>query len=171
MRIRSIKPSYWTDVELQTGLTADEREFYIGLWMLADDAGWLTWNPVTIGAELYPFRQRSRREAQIIRWAQRLATADPEHPHLIIYDCGHAQVPKIARHQHPGRPVYTVQTAHRNCAQLNAVERSESQPRRVEERRVEEGRGEESKGGDRRGIFTPMRAALLEAGVDPKLVQ
>ena len=39
MRIRQIKPSWWLDKDLQTRLSADAREFYIGLWMLADDAG------------------------------------------------------------------------------------------------------------------------------------
>ena len=39
MRIRQIKPGWWLDKELRRGLSADAREFFIGLWMLADDDG------------------------------------------------------------------------------------------------------------------------------------
>ena len=61
-RIRQIKPSWFLDKDLRRGTTADAREFYIGLWMLADDAGYLEWDPERIGAELYPFDPIAKRE-------------------------------------------------------------------------------------------------------------
>lgn len=118
MRIRSIKPAYWSDHGLHTRLTAAEREFYIGLWQQADDAGWFVWDIHRIGAELYPFRTVRGREAFITATAAKLATLDADAPHLIIHEpCGHAQVPKMPGHQHlSGKPIYTVHLAHLACS-------------------------------------------------------
>lgn len=120
MRIRQIKPSYWSDSALQLHLDAATREFYVGLWMLADDAGWLDWDVPAIGKELYGFQPVHRREKAIERMAEALAALDARHPHLIILDCGHAQVPKIVAHQRfGGRPVYSVRDVHaRDCSRL-----------------------------------------------------
>ena len=38
MRGRYLMREYWSDSDLFLRLSADEREFYIGLWMLADPA-------------------------------------------------------------------------------------------------------------------------------------
>jgi hypothetical protein len=56
VRVRLIRPAYWTDTDLHTRLTADQREFYVGLWMLADDDGYVSWDVDRVGAELYPYR-------------------------------------------------------------------------------------------------------------------
>lgn len=98
-RIRQIKPSWFLDKELRRGATADNREFYIGLWMLADDAGWLVWDVERIGAELYPYEPVARREKRVEAWATVLETLDPDDPHLVVYTCGHAVVPKMPGHQ------------------------------------------------------------------------
>lgn len=128
MRIRQIKPSWWLDRDLRTHLSADAREFYIGLWMVADDGGWLDWDVTRIAAELYPYGTNGaglfdadpfvKREQDVAAWSALLAGLCPARPHLVIYPCGHAQVPKIADHQRfGGRPVYTVGRAHaRDCA-------------------------------------------------------
>ena len=52
MRIRQVKPAFWTDARI-AALPAPARLFYIGLWMVADDAGWLRWDPSQIANELY----------------------------------------------------------------------------------------------------------------------
>ena len=139
MRIRQIKPSWWLDKDLRTRLDADAREFYIGLWMLADDAGWLKWDVTTIAAELYPFGVNggglfgadpfAERERAVADWAAALMALDAKAPHLVIHDCGHARVPKIVDHQRfGGRPVYTVRDAHaRGCARP----RADARPGRV----------------------------------------
>ena len=99
MRIRQIKPSWFTDKALQTGLRSEAREFYIGLWMLADDDGWFEWDPDAIGVALYVFLSLGRRDVLISRHSACLIGLTPESPHLVIHDCGHAQVPKMAQHQ------------------------------------------------------------------------
>lgn len=98
-RIRQIKPSWFLDKELRRGTTADAREFYIGLWMLADDEGWLSWDVERVAAELYPYEGFARRERNVVKWAEQLMTLNPTAPHLAIYTCGHAWVPKMKVHQ------------------------------------------------------------------------
>ena len=98
-RIRQIKPSWFLDKELRRGTTAEAREFYVGLWMLADDEGWLNWDVERIAAELYPYDGLTRRERNVVKWAVQLMTLCPDKPHLVVYDCGHAWVPNMKQHQ------------------------------------------------------------------------
>lgn len=101
-RIRQIKPAWFLDKQLRRGTSADAREFYIGLWMLADDDGWLSWDEERIAAELYPYDPERRRERNVAKWSDQLEHLDPARPHLVVYDCGHASVPKMAGHQRIG---------------------------------------------------------------------
>lgn len=113
MRIRQIKPSWFLDKELRRGTTADAREFYIGLWMLADDAGYLIWDEERVAAELYPFDQIARRERNVAKWSDVLERLSPDAPHLVVWDCGHACVPKMPGHQRiAGTRTDTVQRVH-----------------------------------------------------------
>lgn len=113
-RIRQIKPSWFLDKQLRRGTTADAREFYIGLWMLADDAGYLVWDEERIAAELYPYDNVGPRERNVARWAAVLETLDPEHPHLVVWTCGHARVPKMQGHQRiAGKQTFAVGERHR----------------------------------------------------------
>lgn len=61
MRGRYIQREWFSDTELQTKLSADVREFYFGLAMLADDEGWLPRDVVGIGASIYRFRGTDER--------------------------------------------------------------------------------------------------------------
>lgn len=118
LRIRQIKGDWWLDKELQMRLTADQREFYVGLWQVADDAGYMEWDPVRIGAALYPFRTPARRERQIEEWSEVLRNLSPESPHLVVLPCGHARVPKMPGHQRLGtesKQVKTVLRRHQEC--------------------------------------------------------
>lgn len=94
MRIRQIRPEFWTD-SVMASLPPAVRLFYIGLWNVADDAGWLTWSPSQIGAVLFPFETRKRRERDIDRWGSELQDAG----RLRYHDCGCAEIPTLARHQ------------------------------------------------------------------------
>lgn len=112
-RIRQIKPSWFLDKDLRRGTTADAREFYIGLWMVADDAGYLVWDVVRLGAELYPFDPITRRERNVEKWAAVLEHLDPSDPHLIVWTCGHARVPKMPAHQRiAGKQSFAVAVVH-----------------------------------------------------------
>lgn len=113
MRIRQIKPSWFLDKELRRGVTADAREFYIGLWMVADDAGWIVWDVERIAAELYPYGSEKRREQNVAKWADALERLDPDEPHLVVWTCGHARVPKMPGHQRiAGKQAFTVARVH-----------------------------------------------------------
>ena len=59
MRIRQVKPSFFKD-PLMAELTPPVRLFYVGLWMLADDAGWFRWDVAEVGNELYGYEPRGR---------------------------------------------------------------------------------------------------------------
>lgn len=122
-RIRQIKPSWWLDKELHTRLTADVREFYIGLWQLADDAGWFEWDAVRIGAELYPYSGTAKRERNVATWTIALEKLQPEAPHLVRYTCGHAVVPKMPDHQRiAGKQTFTNRDKHRECRGVSRCE-------------------------------------------------
>lgn len=103
MRIRQIKPEWWRDKALMTGVRADTREFYIGLWMTADDAGWFEWDATAIGAEVYPFLPVTRREREVERHGSLLESLEPIAPHLVRHPCGHAEVRKMPQHQRISR--------------------------------------------------------------------
>jgi hypothetical protein len=63
MRGRYIMREYWGDSDLFLRLTPQEREVYVGLWMLADDAGWMPRDVPAIAAALYRYEDRAPREA------------------------------------------------------------------------------------------------------------
>lgn len=94
MRIRQVRPEFWTDERL-AGLPDPVRLFYIGLWGVADDAGWMRWEPLRIGALLYPYRSPRRRDRDIAAWSERLVETE----RLVIHDCGCAEVPTLSKHQ------------------------------------------------------------------------
>lgn len=103
------------------------RLFYIGLWNVADDGGWLDWTPAKIGALLYPYRSVSTRLRQIETWAVELARAG----RLVVYDCGCAQVPTLPKHQRiSGVQSFTVKDRHdreHSAARPTHVPRSDKQ--------------------------------------------
>ena len=65
MRGRYLMREYWSDSDLFLRLSAEDRELYIGLWMLADDAGWMPWDVAAIAAAVYHYEDRAPREAKV----------------------------------------------------------------------------------------------------------
>ncbi len=115
MRIRQVKPAFWTD-EVTARLIDPEDSglFYIGLWMQADDAGYLRWRPSEIAAELYPYRPVEERELAVLRHKIRLE----ELGRLRVFKCGHGVIPNLPDHQRlagPTHRVYTVRDEHARC--------------------------------------------------------
>jgi hypothetical protein len=134
-----IRPGYWTDADLHTRLSAEVREFYIGLWMEADDAGFVDWDPIRVGADLYPYRGLAWRSKNIPRWVEALG------PHVRILDCGkHLVVPNLEKHQSPPRPSYPNKRAHEKCG----LQRVAHDPKcaQVGPSAGREGKGREGKG-------------------------
>ena len=127
MRIRSIKPGFWTDPTMAR-LTIGARLFYIGLWMVADDAGFFEWQPEQIGAEMFPYDPATRREKNIEKWAQELTDTK----RLTIAGCGHAVIPTFKEHQHLAGSTRRVEThwkhhQARECPRLPADIRGKPQ--------------------------------------------
>ena len=94
MRIRQIKPAFWTD-KVMAGLPKSARLTYIGLWMLSDDAGWIEWDIDTAGAELFPYESVKRRLRELTADLEALMAAG----RVIRHDCGCLQVPHLEEHQ------------------------------------------------------------------------
>ena len=76
MRGRYLMREYWSDSDLFLRLDAAGRELYIGLWMLADDAGWMPRDVPAIAAALYRYEDRAPREAALKAGLDRLRELD-----------------------------------------------------------------------------------------------
>ena len=146
MRIRQIKPSYWDDTRLHhtPGITAEVREFYIGTWQLADDIGWFAWDVSAIAKQLYGWQSVKRREHNVQEWGIRLASIG----RLLIYECGHAYVPTLTKHQRiGGTKAEGSYREHQNClspqssADLRKVPQGSDTVSNVTERKGKESNG------------------------------
>jgi hypothetical protein len=74
VRIRQVRPEFFTD-PITARLPAEVRLFYIGLWCVADDAGYLEWNVDQLGALLYPYQSIRVRTRTVERAGECLVTA------------------------------------------------------------------------------------------------
>lgn len=113
MRIRQVKPAFWTDARI-AALPAPARLFYIGLWMVADDAGWLRWDASQIANELYGYESRKRREKEVETHLALLVTAE----RVVVHPCGHVEIPRLTTHQHlsiGSKQVRTIAREHDLC--------------------------------------------------------
>ena len=112
MRIRQVKPAFWTDSTLAR-VSYPARLFYIGLWNIADDAGWLQWELSGIGALLYAYETPKRRERLLVDWSDELVRQG----RLVIHECGCASVPTLPKHQRiQGVQSFTVTLDHQAAA-------------------------------------------------------
>lgn len=108
MRIRQVKPSFWTDPTIAT-ISYQARLFYIGLWCVADDAGYIDWKPQEIGALLFPYEGAKVRVKHIAAWTRELEDAG----RLIVKDCGCAVIPTLSSHQRiAGKQAFTNRDRH-----------------------------------------------------------
>jgi hypothetical protein len=130
VRIRQVKPAFWTDSRLAL-LPAATRLFYIGLWNIADDTGWLRWEVPTIGAELYGYEPRMARERRVAAMGDALEQAG----RITRYPCGHALIPTLTEHQRMSaatKRVKTVEKEHERCsADARGSQRTSAAPRPV----------------------------------------
>jgi hypothetical protein len=118
VRIRQVKPSFWGDSRLAT-MPERTRLFYIGLWMLADDGGWLRWDPVEAGRDLYGYEPRRSREKRVEAMFGELADAG----RVVLYPCGHAHVPRLGEHQRLSGATKQVRSVEREHSLCPAVSR------------------------------------------------
>src|SRR5512147_1677991 len=118
MRIRQVKPAFWSDSVI-AALPAPARLFYIGLWMEADDAGWLRWDCSQIANELYGYESRKRRERDVEAFLALLVEAE----RVVVHPCGHVEIPTLTLHQHlsvTSKQVRTILREHEGCTRLPA---------------------------------------------------
>lgn len=145
-----MKPEFFRDREM-AALTADQREFYIGLWLEADDSGWLRWDVVQIGADLYPFRGATTRERQCAKWGDMLDGMGK----IQRWACGHAWLPTFTRHQHFGgqtKQVHTFKNEHARCAPPLPAGTREDPPLPASKGTVGERKGTGGVGGENQEI-------------------
>ena len=105
MRIRQVKPAFWSDATVAE-LSERTRLFYIGLWMIADDAGWLRWNAVEVARDLYGYEPRTKREKRVEAMFGELVDAK----RVVLHGCGHAVIPTMPGHQRLAGATKQVQT-------------------------------------------------------------
>jgi len=104
-----VRPEFFSD-PVVAKLSPDVRLTYIGLWCIADDAGWLIWDAQHIAALLYPYesvRVRTRRVEKA--GAQLLDTQ-----RVTFHPCGCALIPRLEDHQKiGGNKSFTIRDRHR----------------------------------------------------------
>jgi hypothetical protein len=110
MRGRYLMREYWGDSALFTKLTADERELYQGLWMLADDSGWMPRDITGIAAALYRFEDGNLRESRVRAGIDRLRRLGKVESHR----CGCLFMPAVARYPRSGRKSAVWEANHQN---------------------------------------------------------
>jgi len=118
MRGRYLMREYWSDSDLFVKLTPGEREMYVGLWMLADDDGWLPRDVVAIAAALYRYEDRVPREAYVRLGLTKLARLGK----VESLRCGCIRVPVVQRFPRAGKRSYEHRDAHK--AHSNRIKRN-----------------------------------------------
>lgn len=106
MRIRQIKPSFWSDSKI-ADLSVPTRLFFIGTWGLADDAGFITLDIREVAKELYGFDPVKKREANVERMLAELLEAG----RIVDHGCGHVEVVHLGEHQHLAGATKQVRTS------------------------------------------------------------
>lgn len=137
-----MRPEFWQDEDIAAwpeGL----RLFYIGLWGIADDAGFFDYNVARIAGDLYRYDEREPRETVV---AERLKVLTKS-KHVVRHKCGHAEIPALPRHQRVGgNPTYTIRDRHKGCdVRIHQV--TANSPRNV--------KGREGNGREREVISSP----------------
>lgn len=122
MRIRQVKPAFWTDSVIAE-LSAPCRLFYIGLWGLADDAGYFRTDVPQIGVELYGYEARGKRERNVESFLASLGAAG----RIERFDCEHGRIPTFKDHQRLAgetHQVVTIKREHEGCSRIPADTRA-----------------------------------------------
>lgn len=90
-----MRPEFWTDSTVAT-MPDSARLLYIGLWCVADDAGYLDWDMESIGMTLLGYRSPAIRRRVIEASAKTLVDAR----RVILLDCGkHAHIPTLPQYR------------------------------------------------------------------------
>lgn len=105
-----MRPEFFSDGRVAR-LPVEARLTYVGLWCIADDAGWLAWDVADLGAQLYPYESVRVRERRLTV----TGTALVEAGRMVMYPCGCAHIPTLAVHQKiGGNKSFTALDRHKN---------------------------------------------------------
>lgn len=112
MRTRAIRPGFWEDDKMAK-LPISARLTYVGLWCLADDAGYFVLRVPEIGAALFRYEPTRAREKRVQEAIAHLI----ELGRVKIESCGiHAVIPKLPEYRYnAGVLIFTVQKRHEKC--------------------------------------------------------
>lgn len=141
MRIRQVKPEFWSDSDMAE-LPPPARLTYIGLWNIADDAGWFVADLSHIAHELYGYDGRAQRERTVAEHLYRLQ----EIGRVIVELCGHAVIPTLPDHQRQNAATRRVETVKKEHAQCITAAIRGAQRNAAESRSVTVGNGKERYG-------------------------
>lgn len=100
---------YWSDSDLFLRLDSRERETYIGLWMLADDEGWLPRDVPAIAAALYRYEDRAFREGFVRKGLDRLTRLGK----VVSHRCC-LELPAVAKYPRAGKKTAEHRSEHLN---------------------------------------------------------
>lgn len=113
MRGRYLMREYWSDSDLFLRLSAADRELYVGLWMLADDAGWMPWDVPAIAAAMYHYEDRAPREAKVRAGVAKLVRIGKVERHkCCLY------LPAVARYPRAGKKTTEHKAAHQTHSKV-----------------------------------------------------
>lgn len=104
-----MRPEFFSD-PIVSRLPPDVRLTYIGLWCIADDAGYLVWDEPHIGALLYPYESVRVRERRVEKAGAQLH----DQRRIVMFPCGCALIPRLEDHQKiGGNKTFTARDRHR----------------------------------------------------------
>ena len=101
-RIRSVKPEFFRDPKLAADLTRDQRLFYEGLWVEADDQGRLVANARALLGAIFPYD-----EDITLEWIECALQRLADTQRLVFYvvdEMRYAVLTKFTAHQKINRP-------------------------------------------------------------------
>lgn len=112
MKGRMIRPEFFSD-SVMAALPIETRMTFIGLWCLADDAGYFRWQPPEIAATIYVYETPTIREPMVLRDLDLLL----EHDRVRLLSCNrHGLVPSLPKYRFKsGRQTLFVRDEHSNC--------------------------------------------------------
>jgi hypothetical protein len=122
-RIRQVRREFWSD-SLVGRWPDGLRLFYIGLWCVADDDGYLEWDVPSIAADLYRYRSTTKREADVAKWLSELVSSG----RLVRQSCGrHGWLPTLTGHQVVGGRRNT-EVHHEHMAESGMADHGQPRP-------------------------------------------
>jgi hypothetical protein len=127
MRGRYLMREFWSDSDLFLKLDAQTREVYMGLWMLADDDGWLPRDVPGIAAALFRYMDREPRERLVTESLSMLGRLGKVQSLRCCLFC-----PSVARYPRAGKKSASHHDDHRlhqtHSNQTDAKPRAHSKP-------------------------------------------